>query len=100
MKQFISKISVFFGIFVLICILGHYLTRQPESGDPNDFLAAIIDKHQRLESFSTPVTIFAGGSNLAYGLDSDMLTQELQSPVVNLALHAGLGFHAKNASAS
>lgn len=54
-------------------------------------MLAMIDKHQRIEQFDVPKLIFAGGSNVAFGLDSERIQEELNMPVVNLGLHAGLG---------
>ena len=38
-----------------------------------------------------PRIIIYGGSNVAFGIDSELIQQELGLPVVNLGLHAGLG---------
>ncbi|HPG73671.1 MAG TPA: hypothetical protein PLM49_05215, partial [Bacteroidales bacterium] len=54
-------------------------------------MAAIIDKHKRIDSIKSPKIIFAGGSNLPFGIDSKMIQDSLHTPVVNLGLHAGLG---------
>jgi len=58
----------------------------------NFYLASIIDKHDRLDAIKTPKLIFAGGSNLAFGLDSEKIEKHLGIPVVNLGLYAGLGY--------
>jgi hypothetical protein len=65
----------------------------PKNIASNDYIAAIIDKHNRLNNINGPKIIFSGGSNLAYGLDSKMLEEEFAVPVVNLGLHAGLGLN-------
>lgn len=56
-----------------------------------DYMLGIRTKHQRAASIEGPKIIFAGGSNLAYGLDSEMIEDSLAIPVVNLGLHGGLG---------
>ena len=57
--------------------------------------AAIIDKMARLRSLDSPKLVLVGDSNLAYGTDSAILEERFGLPVVNLALHGGLGnqFH-------
>ncbi|MBL0256825.1 MAG: hypothetical protein IPQ03_04530 [Bacteroidetes bacterium] len=88
MRQFYIKSIVFIGIVSLsIFLVGIRL----EKRDPADYLAAIIDKHHRLDSIHGPRLIFVGGSNLAFGIDSKLVESELKMPVVNLGLHAGLG---------
>lgn len=57
----------------------------------NDYMAGIIKKHRFLDSVKTKKIIFAGGSNLAFGINSSEIEQEFKTPVVNLGLHAGLG---------
>ena len=56
-------------------------------------MAAIIDKHAHADSIKAGKIILAGGSNLAFGIDSKQLEETLGMPVVNLGLHAGLGLH-------
>ena len=57
----------------------------------SDYIASIIDKHERAQKIKTPKIIFAGGSHLAFGLDSEMVEKELSVPVVNLGINAGFG---------
>jgi hypothetical protein len=59
--------------------------------DPNGFFAAAIDKHALLAVPSPPRVLLAGGSNLSFGMDSARLSAALGRPVVNLAVHGGLG---------
>lgn len=54
-------------------------------------MAAIIDKHAEAAEIEGPKIIFAGGSNLAFGLDSKKIEQKFGLPVINMALHANLG---------
>jgi hypothetical protein len=43
-------------------------------------------KHLLLENTASPKIVFVGGSNLAFGLDSAILEQRLQQPVVNMGM--------------
>jgi hypothetical protein len=48
-------------------------------------------KHELIEAIKTPKLIFAGGSNLAFGIDSKEIADSLGIHVINMSLHAGLG---------
>lgn len=78
---FISTLTIMFlsGIFIIGC--------QYEDG----YCGAIIDKIARLKSINEPKIILTGDSNLAFGINSEMIESALRRPVVNLGLHGGLG---------
>jgi hypothetical protein len=59
--------------------------------DMNQYLAAIIDKHNALSSTPGERLIVVGGSNTAYGFDSEYLAKLIGKPVINMGLHAYLG---------
>jgi len=52
---------------------------------------AIIDKQRILANTKSPKIVLAGGSNLAFGIDSESIQQRFNRPVVNMGLHADLG---------
>ncbi len=56
-----------------------------------DYLATIIDKQARLKSLDGNRLILVGGSNLAFGINSELIEKKLPVKVANLGLHAGLG---------
>lgn len=56
-----------------------------------DYHGAVAAKQARLKALSSPKVIVIGGSNAAFGLDSERLEEALCMPVVNMAIHAGLG---------
>lgn len=58
----------------------------------NDYLAALQAKHLRLHGLGSPKVVLVGGSNLAFGIDSEVLERSLCRPTVNMGVHAGLGF--------
>lgn len=60
--------------------------------DPNGFMAVTIDKHNLLRNQPSPRLILIGGSNLALGIDSSMLAEQLPYHPVNMGIFAG--FHA------
>jgi hypothetical protein len=89
MKKFILSFILFFIFFlILIIVLGR---NYHLSAEKSDYMAAIIDKHALLERTSPPRLILAGGSNLAFGIDSKRIEDSIGLPVINLGLHGGLG---------
>ena len=54
---------------------------------------------RRLESIDVPKIVLVSNSNLAFGIQSDLIEEEIGLPVVNLGLHGGLGnaFHERMA---
>ena len=89
MKQVLISTALFFLVlFVILFTLGrNYHLR----GQNSDYLASIIDKHAMLKETKPPRLILAGGSNVAFGIDSKLLQDSLGIPVINLGLHVGLG---------
>jgi len=64
------------------------LDKNPAS---NNYNAAQIDKLQLAAKTPSPRLIVIGGSNLAFGLDSERLSKALGVPVVNMGHQASLG---------
>jgi hypothetical protein len=52
---------------------------------------ALLDKHRLLKTAPQPRIIFAGDSNLAFGLDSGMIKKATGYNIINMGLHGGLG---------
>lgn len=99
MKRFLRKILILllpffvyiaFMLFVLIKICPQYT---------HEYTAAFIDKMNRLNSITEPKIILVSNSNLAFGIQSEIIEKEIGMPVVNLGLHGGLGnaFHERMA---
>ncbi len=57
----------------------------------NTYMATIADKMHLLDSIPSPRLILMSGSSMAFGVDSDLLSKELEIPVVNASLHFKLG---------
>lgn len=89
MNKFLFRTIVFSSVLILLLFFGG--RNLGDAVEKSDFMGAIADKHKRLESISGKKIIFAGGSNLAFGLDSKRVEDSIGLPVVNLGLHAGLG---------
>ena len=76
------------SILILVTVVSVFLGGRP---DYTNYMAAFIDKQNRLETTMPPRIVLIGGSNVAFGLDSEMISESTNLPVVNLGLHAGLG---------
>ena len=59
--------------------------------DPNHYFAGSRLQLELLKSTPSPRIILAGGSNVSFGLDAELMQQRLGIPVINDGLHAGLG---------
>src|SRR5258708_4132609 len=90
MKRFFLKAGILsFAIILTVVIIILFLL--PALRDPNDYLGASAEKEKRENSISRPKIILVGGSNLAFGINSEIIEKEFKMPVVNMGLHAGLG---------
>ena len=60
-----------------------------------NYQASLIDKVERLESINEPKIILVGNSNVALGMQSNLIEEAFEMPVVNLGLHGFMGnaFH-------
>lgn len=96
MKKFLWKILLLPTLCALIltvlCLLTFHVAAPQYRGL---YTGAIADKLHRLESLQSPKIILVGDSNLVFGMDSAMLEEAFDMPVVNLGGHGGLGngFH-------
>lgn len=96
LKKFFAKILLLLlvtALFdVLIFLTGLLVIGCQYQGGYN---ASLIDKVARLKSIDEPKIILAGHSSLAFGINSPLLQNAMNMPVVNLGLHGGLGnaFH-------
>lgn len=82
--------AIGFGSLLVLVLAGVALVAPPVI--PVDYTAASIAKHERARKVGSPKVLLVGGSNVAFGLQSGTLEKALCTPVVNLGLHAGLGF--------
>lgn len=58
----------------------------------NDYLVSAARKHQRLSTLGSPKVVLVGGSNVAFGVDGELVEEALCRPAVNMGVHASLGF--------
>jgi hypothetical protein len=92
MKQFSFKIALYVFLFFGI-IAGGFLLPPTNS---NNILFSLQDKHKLTDSLQklypeTPMIYWVGGSNVNFGINSKLISDSLQLPCVNTAVHGGLG---------
>lgn len=78
---------------IVVAVLLASLLFIPNNKIPDNSLFASHDKHQRLDSLSSPKIVLVGGSNLPFGIKSEMIEEAIGLPVADMGLHAGLGMN-------
>ncbi|GAB6392278.1 MAG: hypothetical protein MdMp014T_1651 [Treponematales bacterium] len=86
MKKLLVKTIILCAlIFVSVMLL--VIAPLPE----NSYNLAIIDKNNLLANIRGKKAVLAGGSNLAFGVDSAKIEEAIDLPVINMGVHAGFG---------
>ncbi|MEL7570991.1 MAG: hypothetical protein AAGU14_10610 [Eubacteriaceae bacterium] len=90
-----KKLFVRSMLLILIICLCFSAIAIASPSDLDSYLAAIIDKHNMLISTTSEPEriILVGGSNLAFGIDSELIEEETNIKTINMGLHAGIGLN-------
>jgi hypothetical protein len=83
---FVSTVQVILFTAAMITII--FLGIKP---DPDHYFAGSLLHSRLLENTPSPRIILAGGSNVSFGIDAELMQRKLGIPVINDGLHAGLG---------
>lgn len=88
------EVRIFFTRMIRVCVftaimLGIVFFSIPP--DYNNYFAGSLQQVELLKKIKGPRIILIGGSNVALGLDAELMQKELGIPVINDGLHAGLG---------
>ena len=90
MRKLIFNLVFFLTITVVVpAIVFFLLPAKPRA--KTSLLFAEIDKDSLLVNTKSPRIIFVGGSNLSFGLNSQMIRDSLGLNPVNTSIHASLG---------
>ncbi|MDR1764101.1 MAG: hypothetical protein LBR64_09170 [Dysgonamonadaceae bacterium] len=89
MKKFFTKIFIFSGIVVIVLIAGLLLPATPKVS--HSILFASLHKDSLLLYEREPRLILVGGSNLSFGINSQMLKDSLQMNPINTSVIGTLG---------
>lgn len=91
MKKLVRKIILLFFIIILeyaaLVPLSYAIRFQKNF----NYFSVNNTKQKYLERAKSPKVILVGGSNLAFGVNSQLIEKSFGLPVVNMGLHAGLG---------
>lgn len=91
MKKFLLKLVALFTLLALTYVLIFTTTLSLGPQYSHSYNAAFIDKAERLKSINEPKIILVGNSNLAFGMNSEIVEQKTGYKVVNMGLHGDLG---------
>lgn len=96
MKKFIAKFLLLLAIVAVLLVLmavAVFTVAGPQFS--GEYTGSIPDKIERAESIDEPKIVLVGNSNLAFGIDSELIEAAFGIPVVNMGGHGGLGneFH-------
>lgn len=89
MKKFLNKIFWFTLILLLPVIVGLLLPATPRAS--KSLIFSNIQKDSLLKNVASPRIIFVGGSNLSFGLNSQMIKDSLHKNPINTGIHASIG---------
>lgn len=89
MNKFLTKTIAFLLIFSLPLIIGLFLPATPRAS--KSLIFSSIQKDSLMQNVASPRIIFIGGSNLSFGLNSQMIKDSLQINPINSAIHASIG---------
>lgn len=85
MLLWLCRLSVVLGL-LLVSLFGIIMPQYSYA-----YTGALQDKMERLMAVQEPKIVLIGDSNLAFGMDSEMLEKAMGMPVVNMGLHGSLG---------
>ena len=87
MRRFLARLALFAALQagLGLVLLARYHTER------TSYMAATLDKHRRLEEAPGARLVLIGGSNLAFGIDSERLASAFGRSAVNMGLHMDLG---------
>lgn len=80
--------ALIIGMFSLLLTTSIFISIKP---DPEHYYQGSVLKVRLLQDIPSPRIIIFGGSNIALGIDSEMMEQKLGMPVINDGLQVGLG---------
>lgn len=89
MRKFIVRILSFASVITLLLFMGVFMPVTPRAS--KSLLFSKSRKDSLLTNTKSPRVIFIGGSNLSFGLNSQLLLDSLRLNPINTGIHASLG---------
>lgn len=90
MGKAFAKTAIFALIILATCVLINWVVIP---NNPGAYQAAKTDKLALLANTPSPKVVLVGGSNLAFSIDSEMISREFGTPVVNMGLAKSVGLN-------
>lgn len=91
LKTILTKVLPFVIILFIPFALMAAMSKSIPDQYGNTFLAGLKPKYERLYGTDSPKVIVVGGSNVAFGMDSELMEKQLGRPCINFGLYADLG---------
>ena len=91
MQKFLLKLGCF--VSIQIAILSLVVLHGSRDATSNEYMYSLKDKYDLLKETPSPRIIFVGGSNLAFGLKSEVIKSKLNFNPINLGVHGRLGIY-------
>lgn len=90
--KFILQLFIFV-VIVFMLLVGSFIavTQIPVEKYKTSYQYVINTKYEQLVNTNGPKIILLGGSNLAFGINENIIEERTDMPVVNMGLHAGMG---------
>ena len=88
-EVFIFAVKILFLVALTLLVTAGLVLLLPRN--PTSYFHGFRLKDERLKASSSPKIVLVGGSNVAFGMDSHVLSHEFGVNVVNTGLSAGLG---------
>jgi hypothetical protein len=89
MNKFLKKIFWFASILLLLFIVLILLPTTPRAS--KSLILSSLQKDSLMKNIASPRIIFIGGSNLSFGLNSQMIKDSLNLNPINTGIHASIG---------
>ncbi len=90
-KGLILTLVILFVVFLLPFAFVAIMTFAAPPVYEQTFVGELGEKYDRLNALDSPKIVVVGGSSVAFGLDSELVEDELDMSVVNFGLYANLG---------
>jgi len=84
--KLIFRIVLLAGIILLISYSALYINPDYKK----EYVAGTIKKLKKLKATKGKKIVIIGGSNASFGIDTELMEQQLGLPVVNMAIHGGI----------
>ncbi len=90
-KNRLLPLFIMFGILLVTLIINVVFFQWYRKNNLDSYLAGVFEKRDLMHETASPKVILVGGSNVAFGFNSSIVSEGIGLPVVNAGLQGGLG---------